>query len=440
MKPEVSSKGAAQLVQWIRAKIQRHHHVNWALADQALVSGSNFLTAILLARFLGLAEFGQFTLGWIAVEFAILIQQSVIISPLMSIGPSYGKDEQPAYYAALLVQMFIFLAISAVAFAAGFLIIEALSLDWPIDRLFFPVTAAGVTCQMQNYLRRYLFVTGQPRSAFVNDIARYGGNIVLVFVLVPRYDLEMPGCFWIVTGCATLASVHGFFSIANMRWDPAVFRESLSRNWHFSKWLLTSELLRWATVQLYITVAGIYIGAAAVGTLRAAQNILGACNIFLLAMENFAPARAAEHYRDGGIDGLTRYLKQLILFGTPVVGGIAIVAAVAPEFWFSLIYGTTQVEGYIVQCWALFFCITFLNFPIGIGLRTIESTVTIFRVFLVSAIVSVITVVPLTKYFGIPGVLIGVIGMVALRLVLLSVGFRKVSNRLRNEAEASSQS
>jgi len=37
-----------------------YSHVNWALADQAMVSGSNFITGILLARTLGIAEFGRF--------------------------------------------------------------------------------------------------------------------------------------------------------------------------------------------------------------------------------------------------------------------------------------------------------------------------------------------------------------------------------------------
>ena len=427
----MQSKSATRLVQWVGAKVRQHHHVNWALFDQALVSGVNFLTAIVLARFLGLAEFGQFTLGWIAVELALMIQQSMIISPLLSIGPSYSEAEQPGYYGALLIQMFGFLVISAAVFVAGFLIIDALPLDWPVDGLMLPVTAAAVTCQMQNYLRRYLFVNGRPSAAFVNDIFRYGIQLALVFALVPQLGLRSPGCYWIITGCATLATVHGFLTIRNIRWDAKVFRDALGRNWQFSKWLVTSEMLRWATVQLYITVAGIYLGAAAVGTLRAAQNILGVCNIFMLAMENFAPSRAAVHYRDKGLDGLRRYLNKLLLFGIPIVGGVALVASVAPEFWFNLIYGMGhEGQGYIVQCWALFFCINYLNYPVGIGLRTVEKTAAIFKVFAISATVSVITVVPLTKYVGIPGVLIGVIGMVALRYVLLAAGFRRAGREL----------
>lgn len=421
-----------RVTRWAAAKVRQHHQVNWALADQALVSGINFMAAILLVRLLGLAEFGRFTLAWIAVELSLMVQQSLIISPLMSIGPSYSAEDRSAYNSAVLVQMAAFLGISTILFTVGFTVIGLTPLDWPIEHLFWPVTAAAIACQLQNYMRRYLFVTRQPRAGFIIDLVRYGSHIVLLFALVPYLDLKAPGCLLIAAGSATASSFLGFFSVERFRWNPRMFRDSLNRNWHFAKWLLTSELLRWATVQLYITVAGVYLGAAAVGTLRAAQNILGACNIFLLAMENFAPARAAERYREGGIDGLICYLTQLVLYGSPIIGGITILIAIAPDFWFDLIYGTSrEAQGYIIQCWALFYCITFINYPLGIGLRTIEATNLIFRAFLISAIISVVTVVPVVQYFGVPGVLVGVIGIVTVLMLLLTHGLLGARTRLK---------
>ena len=80
----------------IAGVLKRHSHVNWALADQAMVSGVYFLTGILLARYLGLEEFGRFTLAWMAVLFANSIQHAMIIAPMMSIGPKQSAAERPA--------------------------------------------------------------------------------------------------------------------------------------------------------------------------------------------------------------------------------------------------------------------------------------------------------------------------------------------------------
>ena len=42
------------------------------LLDQALVSGVNFLVAVLLARLLGIEKFGLYTFGWMWVMFISL--------------------------------------------------------------------------------------------------------------------------------------------------------------------------------------------------------------------------------------------------------------------------------------------------------------------------------------------------------------------------------
>ena len=48
--------------------IVRDGQINWAVTDQALVSGANFATGVLLARSLGLEEFGRFTLLWMGLQ------------------------------------------------------------------------------------------------------------------------------------------------------------------------------------------------------------------------------------------------------------------------------------------------------------------------------------------------------------------------------------
>ena len=73
--------------------LTRHRHFNWALADQIIVSGANFLTALLLARHLGPEEFGRFTLAWLVVLFVTSLQAGLIVSPMMSVGPKLDAAE-----------------------------------------------------------------------------------------------------------------------------------------------------------------------------------------------------------------------------------------------------------------------------------------------------------------------------------------------------------
>lgn len=77
--------------------ISRYSHLNWALADQATVSGANFITGILLARYLGLEEFGRFTLAWMVVLFVNSLQNAVVVAPMMNIGPQQSPVKNLQY-------------------------------------------------------------------------------------------------------------------------------------------------------------------------------------------------------------------------------------------------------------------------------------------------------------------------------------------------------
>jgi len=74
---------------------------NIAIIDQVIVSGTNFFTGVLIARFLGPKEFGFFTLLWIVVLLFSNLQYALIIAPMMSIGPKQNHEDKPIYYGGL---------------------------------------------------------------------------------------------------------------------------------------------------------------------------------------------------------------------------------------------------------------------------------------------------------------------------------------------------
>ena len=69
------------------------------ILDQSIVSFSNFLLNISLARILGLESYGFFILVWSSIQFVITIQTSLIISPSQSFFPKIKlKDEKKKIY------------------------------------------------------------------------------------------------------------------------------------------------------------------------------------------------------------------------------------------------------------------------------------------------------------------------------------------------------
>jgi len=397
--------------------------MNWAMSDQGMVSGINFLTGLLLARYLGLAEFGRYTLAWLAIEFLVTFQQCMIVAPMMSIGPQTPVAKRHAYFGAVVVQQALFSVFAIVAF---FGIVQSISLirpDWSLDGLAAPMICAALAVQLQNFVRRYLFTCNRGGSAFLIDVLRYPGQLVVLFPLVFMTSLDAADALWISAWTSAASSILGCFLFGPIAWDSVVFRHTARRHWDFAKWLLMSEIMRWGTTNLYMVVAGVLLGTAAVGAIRAAQLLLGVCNILMFGLENFALARASQHFGRGGLVALLGYLKQLSIYGGIAVGGIALLAAVVPEFWLGLVKNEYQGHGNIVRWWALFYVLSFIRLPIEFGLRTIERTRTMFGAHLAAAAVSAITVYPFTVAFGITGVMAGTVLVVLVRLVALFVGF-----------------
>ena len=167
----------------------RYNHINWTLADQTLVSGVNFLTSILLARYLGIEEFGRFTLVWMAVLFVISIQHAAINSPMMSIGPKQSKAEGSTYYGAIFIQQIIFsCTISLLLYIVVSLSGMAFS-DLQVSGLALPLAITSFVCQSQEFLRRIFFTRGNIKRAFLIDAIRYLGQIVILILaihIIPR--------------------------------------------------------------------------------------------------------------------------------------------------------------------------------------------------------------------------------------------------------------
>ncbi len=58
----------------------------------------------MLARFMGLREFGVFALAWMSVLFVNSLQGALIIAPMMSIGPKQEEKDRPSYFGAVVFQ------------------------------------------------------------------------------------------------------------------------------------------------------------------------------------------------------------------------------------------------------------------------------------------------------------------------------------------------
>ena len=407
-----------------RSLLERYSHISWALTDQAMVSGVNFLTGILLARFLGIREFGVYSLAWLSVLFVSSLQFAVIVSPMMSIGPKQTETEIAPYYGAVLAQQVIFSSFSFVLLYAGALASEAFG--WHVAHLALPLALAALAFQMQDFLRRYFFTCNRAPAAFVCDAISYGGRLCMLIIISQMAILDSARALWIVAGTSALAALIAAFGFERPVYRLATFASVAKRHWQSSKWLTASTLLQWTSGNLFILATGAFLGVTAVGALKAAQNVIAVTHILFQGIENVLPVRSGAHYRRGGAQALVAYLRKVAWSGGVATAGIAALAWMFAEFWLQLLYGEEfRPFANLLRWYAVVYVVMFICLPLRIGLRTIEYTQPIFVGYLVTTLTTLVSIYPLIQYFGLSGVMTGMLGLQIIMLATLFTTWRK---------------
>ena len=399
------------MIQLVTKLWVRYNHINWALLDQTMVSGVNFLTGILLARYIGIEEFGRFTLVWMTVLFVNSIQHAAIISPMMSIGPKQSEAESSSYFGSLIVQVLVFASGASLLLFAGFQLVSRIFPEWNVEGLGLPLAAVTFAVLLQDFLRRYFFTRERLARAFVTDAIRYLGQITVLIVLFISLQVPMDtaGVLWIIAAASMSSTVLGALYVERFEINRLALRQVFFRHLHFSKWLVPASLMAWTTGNFFIIMAGVLLGTTAVGALRAAQSLMGVVNILYEGLENTVAVRSSRYFHQRGTKALGAYLKRIILYGGGATAVISLVAFSAPNFWLGLVFGPEYEQyGFILQWFAVIALLIFLSLPLRSGIRAIEEPRAIFWAKVWTTVFSLVAAYPMIHFFGLLGVVSGI--------------------------------
>ena len=308
----------------------------WALGDQILISGSNFLTMVLLARSLGPAEFGTFALAYSALLFANILQSTLITQPHNVLGTTregaaYGRFTFTMGTAQIVLAVVEALVAGIVAGWVGYR-------GMAVTPLLVALVPAIVGWQLQEFIRRVLYTESRFNAAFANDCISYGGQTVLIVILWGANRLTGPLAMYALAVTSLLAAVIGVWQIRRSlipHFDHAAIRES----WKFGKWLTGGELLQWScSLQMYLYLAAIILGTAAAGELRAAQILFGPTRILAFYLGSVLPMQFARAFSKGGNRAVHKQLIEAAKRVLPWLGLYAILVAVFSRPLLRLMY------------------------------------------------------------------------------------------------------
>ncbi len=325
----------------------------WGVLDQALVSGVNFLTIILLARSLAPADFGYFVLAFTILQTAGTLQASLITRPHNVLGAvRHGREYADYSTTAATVQIGLAGALALVALAAAGL---AYAAGFSQAVLFLALAPALVAWQLQELGRRMLYTEGRLAAAFANDVVSYGGQ---AFALLLLWQLDL------LTGARALLTLAAAFAVGALvvAWQlrstlsGRLDRSALSANWHFGKWLGVAEVGQWFSTQFYIYLAAAVIGAVASAALKASQTLLGPISVFLTFVTSYLPIVLARELEASG--SIRRKVRRSLTAILPVVVPYCVVIGLLAEPALELVYGSEYGQyADVVQLFALYYVV-----------------------------------------------------------------------------------
>ena len=376
------------------------------IADQVLVSGSNFITGIILVRGLGLVEFGKFTVAYAILLLANSVQLSFISSPMITLGSLCPTVEERHHFVRGIfgVQM-IFCAIASAAAVLGTVIYIAFYRHVTPAGFLLPFASAVVAFLMQDWLRRYYFTVGKAAASLWNDAISYLGQVLVLSLLWWTHQLTMNTALWAIALTSCVA-----FGLGAVLERLGCTREETTDAWRRSRGssidLGISNQLQWLVYQGAMLVGAGVVGAQAAGGVRATQNVIGPVNVAFQAMENIVPVKAAEEMRRGWIERVSAFLFRFGAIGFFFLLAVFSVGALFSGPFLSFFYGH-QLHAYsgVLDLQMLYFLLAWPIRQVSFLFRTIKSTRPILIASIVAAIISLSLVYPAVRGFGAVGIM-----------------------------------
>lgn len=404
--------------------LHKAKNLSWTILDQGMVSGVNFAVGILIARFLGVKEFGIFSLLLMAILFVQSIQKALIITPMMSLGPKIEERERNLYYQVLTTQQLAFSFISSLLLYLGMILSDLFFPQWEIIDYAFYVSLTLFLSQNQDFFRRVFFVNGKVIDAFFNDLISYGGRLILLVIIFLTSETSLIHVFAIICFTLFLSGILGYFMLFKPSLNYLYNIKIIKRHWRLSRYLIGSALLQWTSGNYFIIVAGILFGPTSVGILRAAGNIIGITNVILQGLENIIPQSASRQFMELGLQGLKSYLFRVFIYGIIVIASIALMLGIFSETILVLLYGDDlSGYGFVLIWYAVNSVLAFSAIPLFIGLRTFENTKPLFISYCATSIFSIFSAKLLLESFGINGVLFGLLANTTIILLIAFISF-----------------
>ena len=378
-----------------------------AVLDEGLISGSNFLISIWLARWLAPEQYGAYALAYQIFLVLALFYQTLIQEPMMVFGASVYRNSFREYLGALLrIHLEIAVATMLVLGLSAWLV-EEFAASHGLSGAVAGVALAAPWLLFFWLLRRVFYVQLKPQVG-VRGALLYCLIVLSGLLAVRRFRLVSPFTAFLLMAVGGL--VVGYFLLIQLK--PAMklgprhptVAELRHRHWAYGRWALATVLVSRIPSSAYYFLLGSFFGLGQVGAMKALFNLtLPAGHVYASLGMLSLPHAARTHDQDGR-SGAQRVAWKLALLyaGGAVAYWIPVILFREPVLRF-VYAGKYMQVAHLVPWLAVGSVLGIAARAQNVMLRAMQSPASVFAAYAVSGAIDLLIGVPTTLLLGLRG-------------------------------------
>jgi len=410
-----------------------HKLVSWGskggltIVDQGLISGSNFMVSILLARWLMPDQYGAYAVAFGIYIMLSLVYQSLVLEPMGVFGGSVFRNNLRGYLRSL---VWIHVALSVTicsALVISWAVAHRLGAGGAVTGALAGVAFASPCLMLFALARRSFYVELSPAPAATGALI-YSTLVLAGLYVVYQHALLSPFSAFLLIGVGALVTgivlMFGLRSRLSGSGPAPALGQAWHRHWRYGRWALASCIAGWLPSYVYYPLLSSFKNMAQSGQLKALMNLTmpfeqtkGALLMLFLPYA----ARVVEQQGKRGARILGVRLTLLSVAGAVIYWAI-IIPLHKPVF--QILYSGRYMEvAYLLPALALGQIFWSATFGPSVALRAMESPASVFVALAFATFASLLVGVPATWAFGLKGAIWGsnladILSLVAVVLVL----------------------
>ncbi len=380
-----------------------------ALLDQGLFTGANFVTSILLARWLSPQGYGSYAVAFSVFLLLLVPYQSLVLEPMLVFGGSVYRNCVRSYLRTLLLLHWVMGLVIVIVLCAAAGIAFEISSTSSLPGALAGVGIATPLVLLFWLMKRTFYMMLSPAAsvcgALVYSVLTIGG-----LALVSRYSSLSPFSAFLLMGLGGLGASILLFTYLEFRLPPSDYAPTLGntwrKHWSYGRWALGANAMMWIPVSIYYPLLSTFKGMTAAGELKALMNFFSPMLQTCAALASLMLPYGTRLIEERGVGNASSVSRRMTLLCISCAIPYWIVVLFFQRAAFHVLYSGRYMEvAYLLPIVALTSLAGSAFFGPSTALRAIECPRSIFTAVTVSSCISVAIGIPATWSLGLRGAL-----------------------------------